>query len=67
VTGDWGFTSIPDDVEEACILAVKERIVRDVSGFGQAFPEDDGAPVRPVALPLASRVLLAPYDQQGQG
>lgn len=67
VTGDWGFTTVPDDVEEACILAVKERIVRDVSAFSRTFPEDDGAPARPLALPLASRLLLAPYDQQGQG
>lgn len=67
VTGAWGFATVPEDVEEACILAVKERIVRDVSGFSRTFAEDDGAVARPVGLPLASRVLLAHYDQQGQG
>lgn len=68
VTGDWGFSTTPEDVEEACILAVVERIRRDVSGFTATFPDDEaGTPERPAALPRASRVLLAHYDQAGQG
>lgn len=70
VTGDWGYETladVPEDVQEACILAVVER-VRGAAAFTSQFPNDEsGQPERPVALPRASRVLLAPYDQHGQG
>jgi hypothetical protein len=70
VTGNWGFenlAAVPEDVQEACILAVVER-VRGAAAFTSQFPNDEtGQPERPVALPRASRVLLSPYDGWGQG
>jgi hypothetical protein len=62
ITGDWGFPSIPADVEEACILTVVERIKRDVSGYTQTFPDDEsGAPQRPIGIPFAARQILNVY------
>lgn len=62
ITGNWGFPSIPADVEEACILTVIDRLKRDVSGYTQsAYSEDAATILRPISIPLAARRLLDPY------
>jgi hypothetical protein len=65
VTGDWGWTSVPVDVEQACILTVRTWLRRDVSAAEAvlAAPEDLAAG-RPMGLPSDAWSLLRPYVRQ---
>lgn len=63
IDGTWGFPAVPDDVKEACILAVVMHIRGEVQGFGSALqPNSLGSDVNAAeALPPGVRGLLAPY------
>lgn len=62
-TGNWGFDTVPDDVREACILAVSTHLRQDVQAFGgplqpNSIADDVNAAV---AFPPGVRGLLAPF------
>jgi hypothetical protein len=70
ITGDWGITSIPDAVQEAVLIAVKNRYVNPEGGASRTFGDlSVFEPVEPTAagyqwraLPADSRALLTPYS-----
>lgn len=66
VTGDWGYETVPFDVEQACVITVVEWMRRGVQAFGTSY-ESDEATLAPAGLPMAAKRLLAPYDRHGQG
>lgn len=66
ITGNWGYGTIPTDVEQACIITVVEWMRRGVQAFGTGFEQED-ASLAPAGLPMGARRLLAPYDRHGQG
>lgn len=51
ITGDWGFETIPADVEHACIITVVTWLRRDVQAFSSTFSLDEGREEIPEALP----------------
>ena len=63
ITGDWGFQSVPEDVVEACVLAVGLYLRAHVSGFGTALqPNSLGDGVNAAAaLPPGIRGMLDPF------
>lgn len=65
ITGTWGFPEVPEDVNEACQLAVLMYLRRDVQAFGTAFqPNSLGDDVnQAVALPPGIRGLLARWER----
>lgn len=69
VAGAWGFSTVPDDVERACIIAVTASLRRDLTELAIAGIEDPQAiaPEGPAthALPPATRRIIAPYRRTG--
>lgn len=65
VTGDWGFASVPDDVEQACVLTVGTWLRRDVHAFSATFNVDEARLERPSALPSAVTGMLNHYRRAG--
>ena len=65
VTGDWGFTAVPADVEHACISTVLSWLRRDVSQFEIDYTSDavpnDPRPSGTFGLPRAVRATLDRY------
>jgi hypothetical protein len=61
ITGDWGYPSVPADVEDACIKTVGIWLKRDVSAFSRTYNLDEGRTERPEVLPAAVAAELAPY------
>lgn len=61
VTGTWGFASVPDPVEHACVLTVAEHLRRNVQAFSTVFKIDEGIIERPMSLPSAAWSALQPY------
>lgn len=61
VTGDWGWPSVPEDVQDACIKTVGLWLKRDVSAFSRTFNIDEGRTERPDAIPAAVAAELAAY------
>ena len=66
VYGIWGFPTIPQAVQQACIIAVSSAMRRDLAGFDMAYEDGTPSSMRPdsvgtFGLPPASRRLLAPY------
>jgi hypothetical protein len=64
VTGDWGFESVPEPVENACIVTVATWLRRDVQAFSSTFNIDEGRVERPEALPEQAVRMLAPYRRE---
>lgn len=73
VTGDWGPTSVPADVELACVIACTNAY-RNPAGFvtarsgGMDFGEEDfgnDAPGAGLSLPQDARAILGPYRRGG--
>jgi hypothetical protein len=60
VTGDWGFEEVPENVKQACILAVTSALRENVQAFGGAIqPNSIGEDVNAaVALTPGVRGLL---------
>jgi len=70
VTGNWGFPSVPADVEQAAILTVKEWL-ESINERNASMMQDLGAadsiPGYVAAIPASARVLLATYRRPGVG
>lgn len=71
ITGDWGFSSVPTDVEHACIITVATWVGQDKMAFSPllaaAAEEDMGSRPPAVllgAIPPGARKLLEPYRRQ---
>jgi hypothetical protein len=64
VTGDWGFASVPQPVEQACVATVATWLRRDVQAFSSTFNIDEGRVERPEALPAQAVRLLDPYRRE---
>lgn len=67
IVGDWGYTSVPDDVKQACIVTVAEWMRRDVAAFSTTFSLDEDRVERPEAIPRAAKMMLRPYQRERQG
>lgn len=65
VTGSWGFPEVPEDVRQACILAVTGALRENVQAFGGALqPNSIGDGVNDaIALAPGVRGLLARYKR----
>lgn len=69
ITGAWGFTSVPTDVNRACVITVASWLRKDVSAL--VGPEMDlGGGIAPafaptMEIPHAALSLLAPYYRLG--
>jgi len=61
VTGDWGFSAVPEDVAQACIMTVATWLRRDVSGYTRDLGVDVDQVDRPVSLPGAVLHILEPF------
>lgn len=61
ITGDWGFASVPPDVEHACIVTVAIWLRRDVAAFSTTFSIDEQRLERPESLPSAARAIIDTY------
>jgi hypothetical protein len=75
VVGDWGVGFVPDDVELAVLIAIRDAYENPAgmaSGIegGLAFSEEPDATTGPESrarnLPIESRALLAPYKRGTQ-
>jgi len=67
IAGAWGFSSVPDDVKQATIVAVASAIRRDVPALDLNDFGDPGqlTAERPInySLPAASLRMLSPYKR----
>ncbi|PTL55751.1 hypothetical protein [Paraconexibacter algicola] len=61
VTGDWGFATIPSDVEHWATVTVATWLRRDVAAFNATFSIAEDRVERPRALPDAARAGLEHY------
>lgn len=55
-----GYTTVPDDIEQACIMTVHFFFKMDVANFGRTFTEN-GMSFKPDNLPGTVKLLLNPY------
>lgn len=62
IAGAWGFSSVPNVVNRACVLTVLSWIRRDISALGLSNEFEQGV-AQPAAfgIPYEARRLLAPY------
>jgi hypothetical protein len=62
VNGAWGFATVPNVVNRACVLTVLSWIRRDISALGLSN-EFDSAAAQPTAfgIPYEARRLLTPF------
>ena len=65
ITGNWGFSAVPEDVKHACVVTVGIWMRRDVQAFSATFNVDEGRLERPEALPSAVRATLGHYRRPG--
>ena len=61
ITGNWGWSTVPADVEHWCIVTVVTWLRRDVAAFSTTFRLDEERVERPEALPSAVRAGLRHY------
>lgn len=63
ITGDWGFASVPGDVQHACLMYIAAVVRGEVQAFGSALqPNSFGEGVNDSeAFPPGVRGLLFPY------
>jgi hypothetical protein len=64
VTGNWGFPSIPADVEHACIVTAVTWLRRDVSVFSNTMVLDEQRVERPQTIPGGVRHILDLYKRE---
>lgn len=67
VTAQWGWTSIPADVEHAAIVTTAIWLRRDVAAFSTTFSLDEDRIERPEGLPSAVRAILSAYRRPAVG
>jgi hypothetical protein len=65
IQGAWGFATVPDPVKQACIVAIRSWLRRDMDTYAQ-LDASGGRMIQPQAfgtykLPPASLALLDPY------
>lgn len=60
VTYTGGYATIPDDIDQACIMTVHFFFKMDVANFGKTFAEN-GMSFKPDNLPGTVKLLLNPY------
>ena len=65
VTGTWGFASVPDAVNEACLITAARYFKRKDAPFGVAGGGEVGQAVALRAVDPDASVLLAPYRKIG--
>ncbi len=65
VTGTWGFASVPDAVNEACLITAARYFKRKDAPFGVAGGGEVGQSVALRAVDPDASVLLAPYRKIG--
>ena len=70
ITGAWGFTSVPTDVNRACVVTVASWMRKDVSALIAASELDIGGGIAPafpstMEIPNAAKRLLRPYYRLG--
>lgn len=66
VTALWGWTAVPDAVQQGCLLQASRLIARRDSPFGVAGSPDAGSEVRLLArVDPDLEVSLAPYRRPG--
>jgi Phage gp6-like head-tail connector protein len=58
VTGTWGWATVPEDANQACVVTVGVWLRRDVDAFTTVFNIDEQRLERPEAIPSAARSLL---------
>ena len=64
IEGDWGFPTVPPDVKEAAIVAIRSWVRRDTSTYAQIDPELRSLvpdSLGTYKLPPASKALLDDY------
>ena len=67
VTAQWGWPTIPADVEHAAIVTTAIWLRREVAAFSSTFRLDEDRVERPEILPSSVRALLTTYRTQTQG
>jgi len=65
VTGTWGFASVPDAVNEACLITAARYFKRKDAPFGVAGGGEVGQSVALRAVDPDASVLLAPFRKIG--
>lgn len=65
VTGDWGFSAVPDDVKHWTIVVVETWLRRDVAAFSTTYDANEDRVERPEMLPLAAARGLAYWKRTG--
>lgn len=63
VTGNWGFTAIPEDVKHTALVTVATWLRRDVAAFSQTFNLSEDRVERPEFLPSAIARQLDQYKR----
>ncbi|MEI6446474.1 MAG: hypothetical protein WCO96_01185 [Actinomycetes bacterium] len=67
VTAQWGWPSVPYDVEYATIVTTTIWLRREVAAFSTTYNLDEDRVERPEALPSAVRAMLATYRRSTLG
>ena len=67
VTGDWGFTTVPGTVKQACEITVVEWLRKDVQAFSTTYLAAEDRVDRPEAIPIAAKRMLHNYWRERQG
>lgn len=67
VTAQWGWPSVPADIEHATIVTTAIWLRREIAAFSSTFRLDEDRVERPEILPSSVRALLAHYKVQNQG
>lgn len=61
ITGNWGFSSVPEDVRHACVVTAADWFRRDVAAFGTTFSTETGELEVPQSLPKGIMPVLDRY------
>lgn len=64
ITGAWGFSAVPADVEHACLVTAAIWMRRDAAAFTTTFSLDEDRLERPEALPSGVKGLLNPWRRR---
>ena len=65
VTAQWGWPTIPADVEHAAIVTTSLWLRREVAAFSTTYVLDEDRVERPESLPSAVRAMLNTYRRNG--
>ena len=65
ITAQWGWPTVPADVEHAAIVTTALWLRREVASFSTTFVLDEDRTERPESLPSAVRAVLNGYKRSG--